>query len=285
MAKKGVLVMIPGDRANTPDRQASGVNGWAWPFQLAPTAVPGANAGVATRAVATPKTYHVQVVISAESALSGKIALPDSDVASERHAHVQYHVTPEVVTPAKLTRLLSIAGTSPPRAILLDIAALGQPGALDILQEVRCRLPDTHLLLGWPQADARQDAALLAQFDGSLVWSQFGRLGRVLDAVLAGELWFPRSVMQALYRHALDTGRGQSRTADANKKGVSLTRRASDVSVSLTRRETDVYVLMRRGLTNTQIAGRLQVSVNTVKKHLSRVFEKRGLRGRRQAID
>ena len=42
---------------------------------------------------------------------------------------------------------------------------------------------------------------------------------------------------------------------------------------------------MRRGMTNLQIAERLDISVNTVKKHLARVFEKRGLRGRRQERD
>ncbi len=280
-------MIVPVKWADAPDREASAHGGWTWPFQLVPTAVPAARAGAATKAVASPKTYHVQVVISARSALSGKIALPASDVASERHAHVLYHVTPEVVTPAKVTRLLSIAGTSPLRAILLDIAVLEQPGAVDMLHDLRCRLPDTSLLLGWPQADAMQDAALLAQFDGSLVWSQFGRLGRVLDAVLAGELWFPRSVMQTLYRHALDNGRGPQRTAYAgmtNAAGVSLTRRTTDAPVSLTQRETDVYLLMRRGLTNTQIGDQLGISVNTVKKHLSHVFEKRGLHGRRQAI-
>ncbi len=44
-------------------------------------------------------------------------------------------------------------------------------------------------------------------------------------------------------------------------------------------------MLMRRGLTNKVIATRLGISVNTVKKHLSSVFDKRGLHRRRQTFD
>ena len=52
----------------------------------------------------------------------------------------------------------------------------------------------------------------------------------------------------------------------------------------LTAREDEVLLLMRRGMTNKQIAGRLDISVNTVKKHCAHVFAKHGLRGRRQQI-
>ena len=52
----------------------------------------------------------------------------------------------------------------------------------------------------------------------------------------------------------------------------------------LTAREDEVLSLMRRGMTNKQIAERLDISVNTVKKHLAHLFAKYGLHGRRQQI-
>ncbi len=55
--------------------------------------------------------------------------------------------------------------------------------------------------------------------------------------------------------------------------------------VALMVREDGVLMLMRRGLTNKVIATRLGISVNTVKKHLSSVFDKRGLHRRRQTFD
>ena len=58
----------------------------------------------------------------------------------------------------------------------------------------------------------------------------------------------------------------------------------SHSSTALTTRELQAITLMRQGLSNKQIAERLNISVNTVKKHLAHAFEKRGLHNRRQSI-
>lgn len=50
-------------------------------------------------------------------------------------------------------------------------------------------------------------------------------------------------------------------------------------------RELEVLQLMAEGLSNSQIASRLFVSVNTVKTHSSRLFEKMQVQRRTQAID
>lgn len=55
--------------------------------------------------------------------------------------------------------------------------------------------------------------------------------------------------------------------------------------LGLSRRELEVLQLMAEGLTNQEIAGRLFVSLNTIKTHSSRLFEKMEVKRRTQAIE
>ncbi|RXF72198.1 response regulator transcription factor [Arcticibacter tournemirensis] len=55
--------------------------------------------------------------------------------------------------------------------------------------------------------------------------------------------------------------------------------------LGLSKRELEVLVLMSRGLSNRQIAESLFVSVNTIKTHSLRLFEKLEAERRTQAVD
>ncbi len=63
--------------------------------------------------------------------------------------------------------------------------------------------------------------------------------------------------------------------------------RRNDVEVArlgLTPRELQILELIAAGLSNKEISDRIYVSENTVKTHLSRLFEKLGARRRTQAV-
>jgi DNA-binding CsgD family transcriptional regulator len=55
--------------------------------------------------------------------------------------------------------------------------------------------------------------------------------------------------------------------------------------IGLSTREIEVLQLMADGLSNQEIAGRLFVSLNTIKTHSSRIFEKLDVRRRTQAVE
>lgn len=55
-------------------------------------------------------------------------------------------------------------------------------------------------------------------------------------------------------------------------------------ALAITPRELEVLELIAQGLSNKEIAERVFVSENTVKTHLSRVFDKLGARRRTQAV-
>jgi len=55
--------------------------------------------------------------------------------------------------------------------------------------------------------------------------------------------------------------------------------------LGLSRRELEVLQLMAEGLSNQEIAGRLFLSLSTIKTHSSRVFEKLDVKRRTQAVE
>jgi len=55
-------------------------------------------------------------------------------------------------------------------------------------------------------------------------------------------------------------------------------------SSTLTETEEQVAVLVAEGLTNPEIAERMFMGLGTVKDHLSRIFSKLGVKGRRELV-
>ena len=56
----------------------------------------------------------------------------------------------------------------------------------------------------------------------------------------------------------------------------------AEVSYSLTKREKEVLILAAKGYSNKHIAGKLYISMNTVKGHMSSIMKKLHMRNRQQ---
>ena len=57
------------------------------------------------------------------------------------------------------------------------------------------------------------------------------------------------------------------------------------LKLGISKRELEVLALISEGLSNQEIAERLFVSLNTIKTHSSRLFEKLEVRSRTQAVE
>jgi DNA-binding NarL/FixJ family response regulator len=56
-------------------------------------------------------------------------------------------------------------------------------------------------------------------------------------------------------------------------------------ALGITSREVDVLVLVAEGLSNRQIADRLTLSPKTVERHLASLFDRTGIRNRKDLGD
>lgn len=120
-----------------------------------------------------------------------------------------------------------------------------------------------HTLLLCDRARSCQDGCALARgLRGCLtVDAAPGMWARAISAVTRGELWLPRAVLQQA------AAERQAVLPDLPTKG-------------LTPREVEAVALVREGLANKEIARRLGVGEDTIKKHLQHAFAKLGVHRR-----
>jgi DNA-binding NarL/FixJ family response regulator len=166
-----------------------------------------------------------------------------------------------------------------PRLLVADVDWCAQIGLAAVRRLHRHR-PAIDWLLCWDSPSPRWLETLVHSGARGVVLrcADETALARAFDAVVAGELWLSRQVLQWLYVTIVEAP-GTEHDSTAPSSSSSSWFADSD----LTPREHDVADLMRQGLTNREIAMRLGVSVNTVKKHLAHTYEKHGIRSRRQA--
>jgi DNA-binding NarL/FixJ family response regulator len=112
------------------------------------------------------------------------------------------------------------------------------------------------------------------RFHGCVSGNEIGIVLKAIRSVHRGELWLPRRALAEAVYGSGRPPRRVSRTAS---------RIASPVP-SLTPREQQVVNDVRTGCSNKEIASRLGIKEDTVKKHLRKVFGKLGVRRRTQLV-
>jgi DNA-binding NarL/FixJ family response regulator len=170
----------------------------------------------------------------------------------------------EVVhTAGSLAAALDVLHHQPAVDLILTDHALPDGFGCAVLTEARAVSPQTRVVV------------LSAHADGALI-RRYSRLG--VDGYLAKTL--PPAELSGLLRRALAGERAFDATATA-----ALTAPVNGVAVigPLSKREAEVLSLVASGLTNDEIGTRLFLSPQTIKTHLSRIFDKLGARDRAQA--
>jgi DNA-binding CsgD family transcriptional regulator len=123
--------------------------------------------------------------------------------------------------------------------------------------------------------DPLLDRALLHQAFGQFLQSSGDRRGSLLQLRLADDLL--AAVGAEPFRQRV--------RADMEAYGIGADAHETRVPLALTERESEVVALVAKGMTNREAAGELYVSQKAVEYHLSNVFDKLGIRSRRQLRD
>jgi DNA-binding NarL/FixJ family response regulator len=162
-----------------------------------------------------------------------------------------------------------------PDVVLMDVRMPGIDGIEATRLLAAGENPPRVLILTTFDLDEYVFEALRAGASGFLLKDATAeRLFDAVRVVAAGEALLAPAVTRRLI----------SEFARIRPPAVTGSAAAPAALAALTPRETEVLRLVAAGLSNTEIAGRLVVTEETVKTHVSRVLGKLGLRDRTQAV-
>jgi DNA-binding NarL/FixJ family response regulator len=177
----------------------------------------------------------------------------------------------------------------------IEVVAEAGNGRDAIAKTARLR-PDVVLMdIRMPEIDGLEATRRIVAADPSariLVLTTFDLDEYVYEALKAGASGFvlkddpPEQLLAAIRTVAAgDALLSPAVTRRVIRQFTGLHRRPPPPSVStLTERETEVFRLIARGLSNAEIGAELYIGDTTVKTHVTRLFQKLGLRDRAQAI-
>ena len=154
-----------------------------------------------------------------------------------------------------------------PDVLLLDLAMPRLPG-LDTLRELNRNNLKVHTLLLTASIENTQIVEALQSGARGVVMKESATqvLLRAIRAVMAGQAWVGREPVQDLVQYL----RGRAPAEDQRKRK----------KYGLTNREIEIVAAIVDGCTNKEIAQKFTLSEDTVKHHLTSIFDKVGVSNR-----
>jgi DNA-binding NarL/FixJ family response regulator len=167
-----------------------------------------------------------------------------------------------------------LVGELGPEVVLMDLR-MPRCDGVEATRRIRAEYPGTQVVVLTTYADDNSlFPALRAGARGYLTKDAGGdEIVRAIKAVVAGEAGLAPQVQRRLLE------RLSAQAAEGPDDPEVL-----ELPDGLTVREAEVLALVAQGLSNSEIASRLYVSVTTVKTHINNLFAKTGARDRAQAV-
>lgn len=164
--------------------------------------------------------------------------------------------------------LLDMAPRMTPGVVLMDLGISG-PGALDVLAGLKQSSVTAPVLVLAESVDGSKVVEMLRRGASGVVMkaSSSSILFKSIRAVNSGEYWIGRSNVADLIqdlRNSPESAQGNARPSPFN----------------LTRRELEIITQVTEGCTNKNIADKLSIAEQTVKHHLTSIFQKVGVSNR-----
>jgi DNA-binding NarL/FixJ family response regulator len=162
------------------------------------------------------------------------------------------------------------ASQTKPHVILLDVG-LKNLNELSVVVSVRKNLPDAKVI-GMGFIPSQSDIVEFVSAGASGFILKDATVKQFLETirqVAKGEKVLPPSLTDSLFSHVVSL-------ALKNSKGKNLN------AVRMTKREREIIVLIADGLSNKDIAQRLNIATHTVKSHVHNIMEKLALHSRLQ---
>jgi two-component system nitrate/nitrite response regulator NarL len=171
-----------------------------------------------------------------------------------------------VVGQADGRNVLELVHASKPDILLLDLS-INQIDGLQVLRRIR-RVPGVRTII-LTATIGQQESLRALRLGASAVLKKESSLEQLLDCI--------RSVHAGEVRIGKDT---DARLTDMRRKTTGSAQSSIDVRARITKREMDVIAAIVAGCTNKKIAARLSISEQTIKHHLSSIFDKTGVSSR-----
>jgi DNA-binding NarL/FixJ family response regulator len=178
-------------------------------------------------------------------------------------------ITPIAICSSNKENIIKLVFEHQPEIIIVDVGYNG----VDILSQVHKKMPETRFLTVTDQPKYSECCFVFKNGAGAYLSKEditVGTIGETIILVADGKFVVSPLIIKQMFNGTCSVLDNLS----ANQLSQKL----------LSERETSILTLVAKGLSNSEIANNLEISVHTVRVHLRNIMEKMGAKNRLHAV-